>query len=279
LRGTIANQLSRLRSNGVTFHAADPVRGGVIMVHRSGQREPSHRPRIGVWRVVGCQLDWAFNLPLFFCALLLSGVNLGADEFSQNSRYSARLFSGGTLIIDTRVGDIHVAGWDEPRVEVDAEKVVRSGNQNAAQPLFGRIKVVLQGQDKEVRLLTSYPARRVWRPFRGESKLTVNFEVKMPYDADLVLHCVDGDVRVSGVAGREQLRVNYGDVEIDVPSVLALRSLYAHAWLGYVQSDLHGTESDGTGFSQKVSFWNPDGKQEVAVQVRMGGVFVYSDPQ
>jgi hypothetical protein len=253
--------------------------GGAIMVRRSTLRTVSHRPRIGAWRSVGRLLDRALPLPFVLCALLLNGVDVSADEFSQNSRYSARLFSGGTLIIDSRVGDIHVSGWDEPRVEIDAEKVVRAGNQKAAQPLFGRIRVVLQGQDKEVRVLTSYPARRFWRPFRGESKLTVNFEIKMPYDADLVLHCVDGDVRVSGVSGREQLRVNYGDVEIDVPSVWALRSLYAHAWLGYVQSDLHGTESDGAGMSQKISFWNPNGKQEVAVQVRMGGVFVYSDPQ
>lgn len=249
------------------------------MVRGSRRHVRSYWPRIGACRAPRRHFDRALYLPVVFCAFLLNSITLRADEFTQNSRYSARLFSGGTLIIDSRVGDIHVSGWDEPRVEIDAEKLVRAGNQKDAQPLFGRIKVVLQGQDKEVRLLTSYPSRRVWRPFRGESKLTINFEIKMPYDADLVLHCVDGDVRVAGVSGREELRVNYGDVEIDVPSVWALRSLYAHAWLGYVQSDLHGTESDAAGMSKKISFWNPNGKQEVAVQVRMGGVFVYSDAQ
>ncbi|HEY6292270.1 MAG TPA: hypothetical protein VI455_12035 [Terriglobia bacterium] len=204
---------------------------------------------------------------------------LRADEFSQNSHYSARLFSGGTFIIDSRVGDIHVSGWDDPHVQIDAEKVVRAGNQAAANPMFGRIRVVLDGQDKQVRLHTDYPPRRFWRPFRGESKLTVNFEIRMPYDADLVLQCVDGDVRVAGVTGREKLRVNYGDVEIDVPSVWGLRSLYARTLLGYVQSDLHGMPQDGVGFHQQISFWNSGGKQDVAVHVRMGGVFVYSDPQ
>ncbi|HXJ91278.1 MAG TPA: hypothetical protein VMT20_00170 [Terriglobia bacterium] len=244
------------------------------MVRGSRRHVSSDEPRIRP-RCFDCPRSFL----LVFCALLLSGSGLRADEFTQNSRYSARLFSGGTLIIDSRVGDIHVSGWDEPRVQIDAEKLVRAGNEKAAQPLFGRINVVLEGQDKEVRLLTSYPARRFWRPFRGESKLTVNFEIEMPYDANLVLHCVDGDVRVAGVNGREQLRVNYGDVEIDVPSVWALRSFYAHAWLGYVQSDLHGTESDAAGMSKKISFWNPNGSQDVAVQVRMGGVFVYSDAQ
>lgn len=210
---------------------------------------------------------------------LLSGLPLSrleADEFTQTSHYSTRLFSGGTLVIDARVGDIHVTGWDEPHVEVDAEKLVRAGNQAGASRLFDRIKVALVGRDKSVRLSTIYPSRKLWRPFRGESKLTVNFDIKMPYDASLVLQCVDGDVRVEGITANELLRVNYGDVEIDVPSVMALRSLYAHTWLGYVQSDLHGTPQDGTGVKQHIAFWNPDGKQEVAVHVRMGGVFVYS---
>jgi len=206
----------------------------------------------------------------------LSISQLRADEFTQTTHYSARLFSGGTLVIDTRVGDIHVTGWDEPYVAVDAEKLVRAGNQSGANPLFERIRVMLAGRDKSVKLSTVYPSRKLWRPFRGESKLTVNFDVKMPYDASLVLRCVDGDVRVEGITANERLRVNYGDVEIDVPSVMALRSLYAHTWLGYVQSDLHGTPQDSTGVKQSIAFWNPQGKQEVAVHVRMGGVFIYS---
>jgi hypothetical protein len=216
---------------------------------------------------------------LSFAALLFSAVSLQADEFTQNSQYKTRLFSGGTLTIDSRVGDIHVSGWDDPYVQVDAEKLVRAGNQAAANPLFDKIRVVLEGKDKQVRLTTVYPPRRLWRPFRGESKLTVNFEIKMPYDADLVLQCVDGDVRVSGVTGREKLLVNYGDVEIDVPDVWKLRSFYAHTLLGYVQSDLHGTQQDSAGLRKNILFWNRYGQQEIAVKVRMGGVFVYSDPQ
>jgi hypothetical protein len=216
-----------------------------------------------------------FTLMLFITAC----STVRADEFSQNSHYSVRLFSVGSLTIDTRVGDIDITGWDEPRVEIDAEKVVRAKNHAGAQPLFDQIRVVLEGQDKQVRLRTLYPSRRLWRPFRDESKLTVNFAIKMPYDAALNVACVDGDVRVSGVTGREQLRVNYGDVEVDLPSVWALHSFYARTWLGYIENDLHGTDQDGAGLHQKVSFWNPDGKQDVAVRVRMGGVFVYSNPQ
>ncbi|MGD1157731.1 MAG: hypothetical protein ABSA41_18175 [Terriglobia bacterium] len=217
-------------------------------------------------------------LALFLCLLgvllLLVPVSLRADEFSKTFDYSERMFSFGTLVIDARVGDIQVEGWDEPRLEIEAEKVVQAKDAQKAQALYDRVQVALEGKDKQVRLRTLYPPRRLWRPFRGESKLSVNFRIHMPYDANLVLKCVDGDVRVKGLAGRQEIHVNYGDVEINVPSIYHLRSLNARSFLGYVQSDLHG--EDSAGFGRKIVFWNSDGNQDISVRVRMGGVYVYS---
>jgi hypothetical protein len=198
-----------------------------------------------------------------------------ADEFSKTLHYSTRMFSTGVLVIDTRTGDLTIEGWDNPRVEVEAEKVVRAGSEAKAQPLYDRLRVELDGRDNFVTLRAVFPPRRPWRPFRGESRLSVNFRIKMPYDASLKLVCVDGDVRITGIVGHELLRVNYGDVEIDVPDVYQLRSLFAHAWLGTVESDLHGIEGDSSGLQQKVSFYNAYGNQDISVRVRMGGVFIY----
>jgi len=198
-----------------------------------------------------------------------------ADEFSQVSHLSARMFSFGTLTVDTRVGDVRIEGWDEPRLEIEAEKVVLAKSQGAAKPLYDQLKIQLEGADKHVVLRTLYPPRRLWRPFRGESKLWVHYRIKMPFDANLILKCVDGDVRVRGLVGQQQIRVNYGDVEINIPSVHRLRSLQARTLLGYVQSDLHGEGS--AGLNQKVQFWNSHGDQDIVVRVRMGGVYVYSE--
>ena len=208
---------------------------------------------------------------------LASPTSSSADEFSQVSHYAARLFSYGTLVVDARMGDVHIEGWDEPRVEVEAEKVVRTGNAVKAEPLFGQIRVLLVGGDKEVRLSTIYPPRSLLRPFRDESQLTVNLTVHMPFDSNLRLKCVDGDVYVHGVIGREDLRVNYGDVEIDVPSVYDLRSLRAHTVLGYVQSDLTGLDQDAAGFQKSIAFTNLRGSQDIDVRVKLGGVFIYRE--
>src|SRR5215469_15314314 len=168
---------------------------------------------------------------VFFLFIVPLTTPARADEFSQTVHYSVRMFSTGTLFIETRTGDLHVEGWDEPRLEVEAEKVVRTGSEAKAKPLYDVVKITLQGQDKNIHLSTQYPARRLWRPFRGESKYSVNFRIRMPYDANLSIKCVNGDVRVFGITGREQLKVNYGDVEINIPDAYRLRSLDAHAWL------------------------------------------------
>ena len=219
---------------------------------------------------------WAIGVHA--CVLLgalLLPCTVRAEEFSKTFHYSTRMFSYGMLTIDTRMGDIHVDTWDEPRLEVAAEKVVDAKDEKHAEPLYDKVQVVLTGQDKNVQLRTIYPSRTLWRPFRGESKLTVNFRIQMPFDANLTLKCVDGDVRVSGLAGKQQISVNYGDVEITVPSIYRLRSLDARSLLGYVQSDLHGEDSAGMG--RKIVFWNSQGEQDIKVRVRMGGVYVYSN--
>jgi hypothetical protein len=221
-------------------------------------------------------MAWKSKWVLVLLCLLAGWPGLvRADEFSQVCNYSVRMFSYGLLTIDSRVGDIHIEGWDEPRLEIEAEKVVRAKSKESAKPLYEELAVVLEGKDKRVQLRTLYPPRKLWRPFRGEARLSVNYRIKMPFDANLALKCVDGDVWIRGVVGKQVILVNYGDVEIDIPSLDRLRSLRAHAWLGYVQSDLHG--EDKAGFGPGIYFWNPLGDQDINVKVRMGGVFVYRD--
>jgi hypothetical protein len=207
-------------------------------------------------------------------ALLCAHTAARADEFRKSFHYSLRMFSYGTLAIDTRMGDIHVEGWDEPRLEIEAEKVVEAKDEKRAQQLYDLLQIVVSGQDKQVLLRTIYPERKLWRPFRDESKLSVDLRIHMPFDANVRMKCVDSDVLVSGLIGQQQINVNYGDVEIDVPSVYLLRSLDARTLLGYVQSDLHGEDSAGWG--RRISFWNSQGNQDIRVRVRMGGVYVYS---
>ncbi len=224
-------------------------------------------------RVRSCSLLCVGSLLIFS----LAPFALRADEFHRTEHYSVRMFSYGTLSLNTRMGDVDIEGWDNPRLAIEAEKVVRAGSLKKARRLYPRIKVQLQGRDHNIFLRAVYPKRQFWRPFRDESKLSVNFTIRMPYDANLRLKCVDGDVTVAGLTGKEVLWVNYGDVEIDVPNVYRLRLLDARTWLGYVQSDLHGMPDDAAGFGKTVSFSNLQGTQIIMVHVRMGGVFIYGD--
>jgi hypothetical protein len=211
--------------------------------------------------------------------VLLNPPGLLSDEYSKVQHYSVRMFSYGTLTLVTRTGDIDIEGWDNPRLSIRAEKVVRASSEKKAEKLYGRVQVQVQGRDHQIRISTLYPKRRPWRPFRDESQLSVNFTIKMPYDTNLKLRCVDGDVTVGGLTGAEILLVNYGDVEVDVPDVYGVRLFQAHSWLGYVQSDLQGMPEDGAGFGKTLSFSQLRGSQVIIVRVRMGGVFVYGEQE
>ncbi|MBI1984169.1 MAG: hypothetical protein HYS61_08225 [Acidobacteria bacterium] len=218
----------------------------------------------------------------FLCSFSVLCVLCGppairADEFSQTSYYSAEMVPRGTVQVDTRVGDVTVEGWDESRVEIAAEKVVRAGSERKAARRFERIKIEMTTNDEEVQLRTIFPPRRPWRPFRGATKLSVNYRIRMPAQATFVLKCTDGDVRIRGLVGHQEVRVGYGNVEVNLPSLWRVRSLNASTFLGYVQSNLHGETS--AGFGRKVEFRNPQGEQEITVRVRFGGVYVFGGPE
>ena len=217
-------------------------------------------------------LTFILHTSYFLFAFLLPSL-ARADEFSQLSHYSAQMFPRGTVVLDTRVGDLTVEGWDQGRVEIEAEKVVHAASEAKARRLYDQIKIELKENEEQLRLRVIYPPRRPWRLFRGATKLSVNFHLRIPAEASLLVKCTDGDLRIRGVVGRQEIRLNYGNVEINVPSVWRLRSLKARTWLGYAQSDLRG--EDSAGFGRTVSFWNPQGEQDISVQVRFGGVYIY----
>src|SRR5690348_17254631 len=95
-------------------------------------------------------------------ALLLLPAALRADEFSRVAHYSVRMFSYGLLTVEGRTGDIRVEGWDEPRLEIEAEKVVRAKSAKSAEPLYDLLGIDLRGQDRQVQLRSTYPPRRLW---------------------------------------------------------------------------------------------------------------------
>ncbi len=213
------------------------------------------------------------NLAVLCVLCGLSSVTARADEYSQLSHYSAILAPRGLFVLDTRIGDIKIEGWNDSRVEIEAEKVVRAGSEAKAARLFEQIKIEVREEDEGLSLRTIYPPRRPWRLFRGATKLSANFRIRMPNRANLRLKCVDGDVTIRGMRGHQHVRVSYGVVEVTVPSFDRLRSVNATTFLGNVQSELRGENS--AGFGRRVSFWNPAGEQNIAVRVRLGGVYIY----
>ncbi len=206
-------------------------------------------------------------------ALFLS-VPGWAEEYRQTSTFLVDLFPRGHVEIEARVGDIRIEAWEKRFVAVEAHKVVRAGSQEKAEKRFDRVKVLVDSDDETVRIRSRSPGRRPWRPLRGDSKLSVDFHIKMPSQASLHVNSVDGDVIIEGIGGHQQIRVTYGSVEVTVPSRARLRKLHASTYIGFVLNNLSGTS--GTGFLRRTSFWNPGGSQDVNIRVRLGGVFVHS---
>ena len=200
-----------------------------------------------------------------------------AEEYRRTVTHTVDLYPRGRVEIDTRIGDIRIAAWEKRQVRVEAEKVVRAGSEKSAQKRFKRIQVLVGSDDETVQIRSRHPPRRPWRPFRGGTKLGVDFTIRMPSQATLRVKGTNGDVTIEGLRGHQRIRLTYGSVEVTVPSRRHVRNLKASTLVGYVENNLNGQQ--GAGFLRKVQFWNPSGTQDIEIRVRMGGVLVHAGGQ
>ena len=79
-------------------------------------------------------------LLMAFCGVVLFALPGCADEFRQTSHYKRRLFSSATFTMEVRTGDIYITGWDDPHVEIEAEKVVHANSKDEAERQYQHVR-------------------------------------------------------------------------------------------------------------------------------------------
>ncbi|HZS08904.1 MAG TPA: DUF4097 family beta strand repeat-containing protein [Blastocatellia bacterium] len=143
-----------------------------------------------------------------FQALLLvfiTAATVAAQTSSQNRaelHETYNLNPGGTVSVSNVSGYIHVTGWDENRVKVDAVKRPQRGNDD-----LDKVEIQVLTSPDRVEIRTIYP-----RNWRGPG-ISVDYDLRVPRSANLnSLSSVSGDITVSGVSARVVARSTSGSI-------------------------------------------------------------------
>jgi hypothetical protein len=188
------------------------------------------------------------TLALIFAMSCLAQAD---DELRQPVRVSKTetvdFPAGGALIVKNSIGQLTIEGWDQPGVEITTVKSTRaeyvSAEREKPSSDLDRVRVTAERRGGDLVITTAFPRRRGFMghfpPGRGRS-FYLEYRIKAPRDARLVVEHNLGDVDVDGVTGDIRAAIRQGEIALHLPEG-AQYAIDAKSRLGSVISDFPGS--------------------------------------
>jgi len=149
---------------------------------------------------------------LVACALVLLAVSAAQASIDSNIRKNFNVAEGGTLIIDTDLGDIRVdpgAGG----VSIEVVRRAKTSSQSKANDLFKQFELSFAQEGNNVRVTGKYDHPFRWFDFFGND-LDVKFVVTVPSRYNLQLGTSGGDIHVGDLNGEVRAKTSGGDLDL-----------------------------------------------------------------
>jgi len=140
--------------------------------------------------------------------------------------------AGGVLHLKNSLGELTVEGWDQPGMELTT---IRSSD---------KAKITAERHGDEVMVTTDLPHRRWFPPhwaWTNTTGIDVEYRIKVPRDAGLVVDHGVGDVHVEDLSGDIHATVRSGVITLHLPPEGAY-AIDAKCRVGNVVSDFAGDE-------------------------------------
>lgn len=160
----------------------------------------------------------------------------------------AELAAGGTLRLKNSTGEVTVEGWDRPGVEIttirSTKQVYGAGSQEGARAAreLDEVKVTVARQGEDVVVSTEYPRHRRFlpRPSVGARDFNLEYRIRAPRGAKIVVEHDEGEIHFDGVEGDISATTNQGTITLRLAAA-AEYTIDAKSRIGAVDSDIPGT--------------------------------------
>jgi hypothetical protein len=229
-----------------------------------------------------------FKLVAALGAMLPLLADDGAKQQVQTTTSERVNFAPGGLIrFNDSYGDLNVEGWDLPQVEIKVTKSLARyyspKEREKAAARLEQIRIATQHtSDTELTISTS----RVFLnrdflphvPPGNKGGVTVEYQVRVPYDTRLAIHHGSGNILVSSVVGDIEATSSRGDILLMLPDK-GKYSIDAKSKLGTVSSDFAG-EAHVRRYlmGERYSSDNPAPARRIYLRMGFGGITIKAVP-
>jgi hypothetical protein len=173
--------------------------------------------------------------------------------------------AGGLIHIEGSTGELNIAGWDQPSVEVIATRYAfeEERDKAAATGKLKRIEVVkMVASNGELTIATH----------RNERGIHVDYQIMVPRNSRLAIHHHIGDVVVMDVGGDVDATNGAGDILVQLRDPDQY-TIDARTRLGAIYSDFKDPRHDG-GIGERLVDAGKTPSHHVNVRVGAGGISI-----
>jgi hypothetical protein len=175
-----------------------------------------------------------------------------SDEIPQRIQITkterADLPAGGTVRLKNSTGELTIEGWDQPGVEITTTKSTMlkypaaGAERDKASHMLDEVKVSEATEGGQLVITTDFPRHRRFlpRPSVGARDFDLEYLIKVPRDAKLIVDHDSGEIHFDEVTGDIHATVIQGLITLHLPQT-AQYAIDAKSKIGEVISDFPGT--------------------------------------
>jgi hypothetical protein len=176
--------------------------------------------------------------------------------------------ANGTLRVETSTGELTIEGWDQPGVEI-------STTASGKDPDGAKISAKRNGD--ELVVTTEYPHHRAFpwvSPLSVVTNFTLDYRIRVPRNAKLIVRHDDGEVHIDNVAGSIQVAARQGLITLRMTGD-TVPTIDARSRIGSVNSDFNGAETHHPWpFGHRLEEGKPAAGQNLHLRIGYGDIVI-----
>jgi hypothetical protein len=152
----------------------------------------------------------AFLLVLF---MGLAGSWAYADEFTKEYHEEFDADKNTQLTLQNQYGNIEIQNWENPRIKIDVNIIVRHSNPEKAERMLDYLDVKFSSGGNSVTAETVIDERfSRFSSWKNENEFEINYTVQMPREVNVDLYNKYGHVYIDEIAGHAAIELKYGNL-------------------------------------------------------------------
>lgn len=187
----------------------------------------------------------------------------------------------GTLKVENSTGELTIAGWDQPGIEITTIKSTKQPDiekrKTKDKALLDRVEIQSSVKGNQVVVDTQFP-HRFGVPGFGKvhgapTSFGLEYRIRVPRAARVDVAHNEGEVHIEDISGNVQVKSHQGLITVNLsdPGMVAI---HAHAISGNVDSDFPGSLKHNIVFGHAFTASNTAATRKLDLDIGYGDIVI-----